>query len=245
MLRIELTKPYMRGAEVRHVQERLVAHGYRVATDGIYGPASCSAVKSVQAAYGLTADGVVEDKTLAILDAPPLIVAQPSRQALALVSFMYSILGEIYLWGGFGQALTADTVETLANKMDTSAANAARTVKLYQAKEKYGQTNMHGYDCSGAISRGLYKMGMVDKKCNCDHLWDMSEEISGAQLIPGDLLFRQYKSGHNYHVGCYAGNGLVIEAKGRSDGVVIRGIFQSGTSYWNKFGRLRCLYENA
>ena len=61
-MRIELTKPYTRGADVRHVQERLVAHGYRVATDGIYGPASCNAVKAVQALYGLTVDGIVDDK---------------------------------------------------------------------------------------------------------------------------------------------------------------------------------------
>lgn len=244
-MRIELTKPYTRGADVRHVQERLVAHGYRVATDGIYGPASCNAVKAVQALYGLTVDGIVDDKTLAVLDAPPLIIVQPSKHAKSLVTFMHSLLEEIYLWGGFGQELTAENVNAVALKMDTSAANARRTVALFEKKAKWGQTNMHGYDCSGAVSRGLYKMGMVDKKRNCNHLWDMCEEITRERLIPGDLLFRQRTSGNNYHVGVYVGDGKVIEAKGRDDGVVIRGIYKSGTGYWNKFGRLRCLYENA
>lgn len=244
-MRIELTKPYTRGEEVLHIQERLVAHGYRVATDGIYGPSSCNAIKALQALYSLTADGVVDDKTLAVLDAPPFIITQPSRQATELVSFMYTLIGEVYLWGGFGQELTAENINATAMKMDTSASNAKRTIALFEKKAEWGQTNMHGYDCSGAISRGLYKMGMVEKKRNCNHLWGMCEEIIAEQLIPGDLLFRQRKSGDNYHVGIYVGNGLVIEAKGRDDGVVIRGIYKSGTSYWNKYGRLRCLYTNA
>ena len=46
-----------------------------------------------------------------------------------------------------------------------------------------------------------------------------------------------------YHVGVYAGRGRVIEAKGRDDGVVLRGIDASGAGYWNKFGRLNALQK--
>jgi hypothetical protein len=51
------------GDAVRAAQTELAAHGYNVAVDGAFGPATDSAVRSFQSAHGLTADGVVGPQT--------------------------------------------------------------------------------------------------------------------------------------------------------------------------------------
>ncbi len=51
------------GAAVQALQVQLVKHGKSIASDGDFGPATDSAVRSFQSAHGLTADGIVGPAT--------------------------------------------------------------------------------------------------------------------------------------------------------------------------------------
>ncbi len=86
----------------------------------------------------------------------------------------------------------------------------------------------------------LNKEGMYKSDLSANGLYGKSAKLKREELKPGDLVFR-----HNlvkaYHVGVYIGDNKVIEAKGRDDGVVMRDIDASGTSYWNRYGRLALL----
>jgi len=57
----------MQGEDVVELQKLLKARGYKVATDGDFGPKTESAVKAFQKAAGLTADGIVGSRTLKAL----------------------------------------------------------------------------------------------------------------------------------------------------------------------------------
>jgi len=153
-------------------------------------------------------------------------------------------LGQIYVWGGNGQEAAAAKIKS----METSETNVNRAMKLYEKRKAEGLDPILMYDCSGLISRYLQNNGIVDRKRNCDHLADMCAFVRTSrnddELEPGDLLFR-WKSGSEayYHVGVYVGAGKVIESKGRDDGVVLRKINASGSSYWNRWGRLKVFSE--
>ena len=54
-------------------------------------------------------------------------------------------------------------------------------------------------------------------------------------------MFKKYRTKNQmYHVGIYMGDGTVVHAKGRDDGVVRENISKAG---WNRFGRLKMLSQ--
>jgi peptidoglycan hydrolase-like protein with peptidoglycan-binding domain len=59
------------GKPVRTLQERLISHGYALALDGEFGPATLAAVRQFQADFGLEVDGAVGPQTWrALFQAP-------------------------------------------------------------------------------------------------------------------------------------------------------------------------------
>ena len=236
---LRLTDPYMRGDDVKHAQERLIVHGYNITADGIFGKKTYNAVREFQAAKKLTIDGIVGKNTLAALDkdpavTPPAPVIDEELRA-DFISYLYKQLGNIYCWGGNGEDATYYAIDVMENN-----ANNKRRAKAFLAKQKKaGVQNIKMYDCSGLISRWLQDHGLAKGKCNCNKLWAMSSKIAKADLQPCDLLFRGSDTDKS-HVGVYVGNGMVIEAKGRDDGVIIRPI-DATTNYWTYYGRLTVL----
>ncbi|PID55742.1 chitosanase [candidate division KSB3 bacterium] len=63
-----LKSPYLRGDDVKDIQDALIRFGYDVKVDGIYGRETDEAVKRFQTTYRLKSDGIVGPVTLAYLD---------------------------------------------------------------------------------------------------------------------------------------------------------------------------------
>lgn len=232
-------RPRMEGEDVREMQTRLNVHGVACDADGVFGPDTDKAVRVFQVMKGLVVDGICGAKTWAALDKEPDAqpAPEPTELEQGLVRHGLAHIGDIYVWGGNGQ--TEISVGWI-RRMDTSETNAQRSIRFWEKQKAAGMTDLAAFDCSGLISRYLQDNGIVSSKRNCDHLWAMCTPVTRAELRPGNLLFRERNS-DMYHVGVYIGGGKVVEAKGRDDGVVLRGINASGDGYWNKFGRLKAL----
>ncbi len=62
-----LKKPYLRGDDVKEVQEALIRHGYKITADGIFGKNTDRSLKQFQASQRLRSDGIAGPVTLAFL----------------------------------------------------------------------------------------------------------------------------------------------------------------------------------
>ena len=146
--------------------------------------------------------------------------------------------GSIYVWGAQGES---DISESWIKKKETSTENANRAVKLWKKRVNAGYKNIRAFDCSGL---GMYYLqniaGAYSSDANANTLMNdkCSKITKRSALKKGDWVFRVNSSGRAYHIGYIVTDDLqVIEAKGRDDGVVKRGIDASGSSYWNAYGR--------
>ena len=231
---LRVKSPYMTGADVTLCQRRLAVHGFTVSIDGIYGRMTAAAVTAFQKAQGLVADGICGAKTWAALDKEP---SNGTDKTSRFVAWLKERVGDIYVWGGQGET---DITEAWIRRRETSTANANKVIKLWKKRVAEGRS-VAAYDCSGLITAWLLAEGLMPGDLSSRGLWRLCTAIKKAQLEPGDLVFRRNALGVIHHVGVYVGNGEVIEAKGRDDGVVRRGVNASGSGYWTDYGRLDCL----
>lgn len=232
-----IPKPRMSGEDVKLAQNLLNKHGADIEVDGIFGPATDKAVKAFQKSVGMEQDGIIDQDVWAALESDKPVDPEPDDKVKALIeectAFIYQQIGQLYVWGGDGDRPI--TEKTIRN-METSDKNAERVIAHWKQMIEDGITDIKGYDCSGLISRFLEDKGIVKSKRNSNHLWNMCTPIKKSEMREGDLAFRQDSKGDNYHVGYCPGGGFMIEAKGRDDGVVIRGI-DAQDDYWTHYGR--------
>lgn len=249
-----LLKKGASGDDVLAAKKQLLTLGYYTGVTKVvsktFGADTVKAVKSFQAQVGLTVDGIIGENTWTALfeQVPDEEVSSspestgsvsPSAKALAIVSLALARIGDIYVWGGSGMT---DISDAAIKERDSEY---ARAVKFRDKQYKYGFTGLMGHDCSGFISWLLREAKVWNDRRDCDKLWALCKEVSRANLIPGDLVFRvsSTNSDDETHIGLYCGRGIVVHAKGRDVGVVLEGINQNGTSYWHKCGRFKLLYE--
>lgn len=149
----------------------------------------------------------------------------------------------IYVWGAQGQG--APTISEIWIKArETSDRNAQRAIDFWKKQVALGYGGiLRAFDCSGLVMyyfMNIKKVFTYDMSANGLSL--MCSPLQRTGLMPGDLVFREDKSGRVYHVGIVLDKDInVIEARSRDTGVVIRPLDESGAGYWNRYGRLPLL----
>lgn len=158
------------------------------------------------------------------------------------IDYLHSRVGCIYVWGAQGET---NITEEWIRKKETSDGNAKRAIALWKRRIAEGMENIAAYDCSGLIMKFLIDGGLYKSDMSSRGLYSAAEKLgSRAELILGDLVFR-HNGERIHHVGVFVGSGMVIEAKGRDEGVVLRLMDASGKSYWNRYGRLSVITDEA
>lgn len=146
-------------------------------------------------------------------------------------------IGCLYVWGAQGQKMTAALIKLREN----SVRNYNRAMAQYNKHVKNGET-LIAYDCSGLVVKYLMDRGLIGYDTTANGLYTTQcVAISESDLKAGDLVFKKSRtSSRIYHVGVYMGDGTVVHAKGRDDGVVRESFGKAG---WNRFGRLKVMGE--
>ena len=156
------------------------------------------------------------------------------------IDYLHAQVGCIYVWGAQGER---DIAEAWIRKKETSEANAKRAISLWKKRIAQGMENIAAYDCSGLIMRFLIDEGLYKSDMSSRGLYSAAQKLDKrTELQPGDLVFR-HNGERIHHVGVFVGSGMVIESKGRDDGVVLRLMDASGKSYWNRYGRLSVIAD--
>ena len=150
------------------------------------------------------------------------------KNNLGMVEYAKAQLGRPYWYGTYGQISTPKLYEEKKKQYP----------KYYTAKDFSKQMGVKVHDCSG-----LFKGYMMSEAPNAPAKYNAKFDISANDLIkkckdvdtidkipeiPGLVVWK------NNHVGCYIGDGYVIEAKGHQYGVVKTKLTATN---WAKFGK--------
>lgn len=94
---------------------------------------------------------------------------------------------------------------------------------------RYGGTTPSGFDCSGYTQYVYAQLGITIPR-TADQQYDAATRIPSSQARPGDLVFF-LGSGGAYHVGIYAGNGMVYDAGKPGQTVTKRAIWSADIAF--------------
>ena len=157
-----------------------------------------------------------------------------AKTNVGLAAHAQAQVGLPYIYGTYGKVLTADIIHQKAKQYPA---------QMYRAREEYAVKHFIGkrsYDCAGLVKSYMFQetpeaapkysekydknVGGLIKSCT------ETGSIPTLPEIPGVLVFRG-----TAHVGIYAGNGTVIEAKGFDHGVVKSKLARGD---WDRWGKL-------
>lgn len=149
-----------------------------------------------------------------------------------LVNFAKSCLGRPYIFGTFGQKLTAALI-------DQKAKQYPRYINATRAKKAKAQfIGQRSTDCIGLVKFFLWSESPdADPVYNSAQDWSADDtfnratekgKIDSLPDLPGVLV--RYRG----HVGVYIGNGEVIEARGFDYGIVKTALNSRAWTHWYK-----------
>ena len=88
----------------------------------------------------------------------------------------------------------------------------------------YGGSSPSGFDCSGFVQY-VYAQAGISLPRTSGAQAAAGTAVSMSEAQPGDIVY------YGYHVGIYAGNGMMIDAGNESTGVVYRDIYETPIGY--------------
>lgn len=141
--------------------------------------------------------------------------------------------GQPYVWGGQHLKLTPSTYISIINNKESDPDDRRNAKKYCKRLFDNGATVLYAYDCSGL---GMYFW------LDLQHEFDGDKTADGMMrsctLYPdtpkrGWWVFKLTSTGRAYHVGYMVDNTHVVEAYGRSEGV-IKTVFSK--KIWKKWG---------
>ena len=127
----------------------------------------------------------------------------PSAQSKyeQVLNIMKAQIGSPYVWGGSGEYITYESINTLRNRFPEE--NDSYDLILPQ----YYNSGYRAFDCSGLMQWSFRQVGINIGRTTYAQIYDgIGVPVSQAQ--PGDLLIYSNQS----HVGMYIGNNQWIEA---------------------------------
>ena len=175
-----------------------------------------------------------------------MMMCQGGGSDAIMMSLLFAILGHS---DTDAVAATLGVSSTgFSGLVSDSSANATGKAVVDAAMTRLGDPYSTTYrgkgdyvDCS-SLAQWAYKQAGIDlpgtSVKQAKYCFDNGYTISKAELQPGDLIFWSNTASTEgrwrqiHHVGIYAGNGKVIEAKGSAGGVVVDDIWGEDGSKW-------------
>ncbi|GAB7190085.1 hypothetical protein NUM3379_07910 [Kineococcus sp. NUM-3379] len=94
----------------------------------------------------------------------------------------------------------------------------------------YGGTTPRGFDCSGYTGHVFREIGVNLPRVSHDQML-ASRRVPAAEALPGDLVFMANGGGRVYHVGIYAGDGMMFDSPRAGKTVTKRKIWTSSAFF--------------
>ncbi|MCW2548614.1 MAG: hypothetical protein JWN96_3074 [Mycobacterium sp.] len=160
---------------------------------GYFGTLTEAAVEKFQQANGLAVDGQVGPLTWARIFGTAVPALPGSGTAPAPIASPTTSASNIVRQAGLG-------------------ARALALVKTYAGYPYlWGAAGPKAFDCSG-LTQYVYKQLGVTLQRSADQQYRTTLHIPYSQAQVGDLIFFYDTTGYVYHVGMYAGNGMMWDA---------------------------------
>ena len=150
-------KKGMKGQDVRVLQDYLSRAGFTTPVDGDFGPTTLRMVKRFQSAQELTANGVVDAKTVAALR--KIGDADSAGGANFDMTTVEAPVGRAKLLANGLAVAPSDAPQAVK---DVIAAGNEIATKPYVYGGGHGKWIDRGYDCSGSVSYALHGGGLLD-----------------------------------------------------------------------------------
>jgi cell wall-associated NlpC family hydrolase len=194
----------------------------------------------------LTGELSEADKKKELIMNLPMMMCQGGGSEAIMMSLLFAISG--HSDSDAVAAMLGVSSTGLSGLVSDSSASATGKAVVDAAMTRLGAPYSTTYrgkgdyvDCS-SLAQWAYKQAGIDlpgtSVKQAKYCFDNGYTISKAELQPGDLIFWSNTASTEgrwrqiHHVGIYAGNGKVIEAKGSAGGVVVDDIWGEDGSKW-------------